>query len=175
MTSSGKTNGEAVVGLLELKQAVGSHFFVWSMLERNLKQALSELDVEGQEKPVHGISRSLDQWRQLHEAATHGNPEHLELIDEVLGVIRCGLDIRNRLAHGIYGMTAWGQTASSVYIKTELKGVRSKITFEALELNNNRLGYIGSHIGRLTNAAINHEASSVSNILADVRRRLRLD
>ncbi len=175
MTSSGKTNGEAVVGLRDLKQAVGSHFFVWSMLERNLKQALSELDVEGREKPVHGISRSLEQWRQLHEAATNGNPEHLELIDEVLAVIRSGLDMRNRIAHGIWGFDARGGTASDVFIRTELNGVRKKITFAELELTNNRLGYIGSHIDRLTSAAIINEASSASNILAEVRQRLRSD
>ncbi|WP_170324978.1 hypothetical protein [Ruegeria arenilitoris] len=172
-TENTVTHENTVISLRDLKEAVGTHFFVWSMLERRMKQVLCELDADGTSQPVHGVSRTLDRWRQLHKAVTPSNPEHLEFVDEVFAIMADGLIMRNRIAHGISGFNAEGRTASNVFIRTELNGKVHEITYEALESTNNLLGYIASHLDRISSAVLNQKASGAANIYADVRNSLR--
>ncbi|WP_170603739.1 hypothetical protein [Ruegeria arenilitoris] len=110
-------NMKTQVTMDDIRGAVGSHFLVWSRVEREMKQALSEI---ANVKPPHTISQVLDAW---YAEVTNSQA------DEVKEVIDRALEMRNRLAHGV---VAYGVPG----IHTELNGEEKHFTYHDLTTTN---------------------------------------
>ncbi len=157
-----------ILGLDDLKTAVGSHFFVWSFLERQLAQSLGCLERQNTTQAVYGISRVLERWKKLHGEVAGENTSNADFVEELFVTMSEGLEIRNRIAHGITGFNAEGGTASNVFIQTALNGKSREISYEDLTLTNERLNYIASHMDRVTRAVLHLDSTASENIRSEI-------
>ncbi len=157
-----------VVGLDDLKAAVGSHFFVWSFLERQLAQSLGYLERQSKTQAVYGISRILERWKKVHGEIAGENTSNAAFIEELFVTMSEGLEIRNRIAHGITGFNAEGGTASTVFIQTALNGKPREISYEDLTLTNERLNLVASHMDRITSVVLHLDSTKSQNIRSDI-------
>ncbi|MCE8511933.1 hypothetical protein KBY22_04475 [Ruegeria pomeroyi] len=156
------------LGLRDLHEAVGAHFFMWSYLEEELRQSITQLEDAAGHQPTHGILRSLDRWQDLHKTIARHKPMHMDVIDEIHRQVAGGLHIRNRLAHGISGFRVNNGARTSVVIFTMMNDIQVNLTLAEIEATTERLGRIASFFDRVTYAALASCTTQMQNIYDEI-------
>lgn len=159
-----------VVTVGDIKQAVGALILLWSAVERELADAIGELDQDDRNGKPHGIGRSIERWKSLHDGLEIDRTEHGEVVRMVHQVLSRALRIRNGFCHGALGLTANPHgSAQAACIRIELNGRSETIGYSDLTSCIEQLGGMTSHIGRLTYAATQHDRPGMSDLYSDIR------
>ncbi|WP_417733491.1 hypothetical protein [Roseovarius sp.] len=160
------------IDLVELKGAVGSHFFVWSQFEVALAEAVSELETESSFQKTRGIAQTIKRWKQLQDGVSHPNPAHAAFIEELFSIMLEGLDIRNKIAHGTVSWSVEGDVTEA-YIGADLGGEKKTIAYTTLTSMNEQLMTLRSHLSRVTSITLEPERWRHSDLYTEVRTILR--
>ena len=172
MTSKQQTIRPA--GISELKEAIGSMFFVWARVESALQEAITALEPQEKGAKTQGISRSIKRFRSLHLGAAEGRDTHIDLVNLVVEILSDALEDRNLIAHGLCG---WHRSRvdnpAETRIMAELDNCKKVISLEELLTNTERLNSIASQMDRITYAALHPEEVGIRNIYSDISRQLR--
>ena len=112
------------VTIHQMKELIGSFFFVWTELERALA---------GSEQRRKGLLALINDWGTRERDAT-ARETHAILSDDLVRILNEALEIRNRIAHGLVGWRAdpSGRTQDAAFF-TELNGMRRDISHADLE------------------------------------------
>ena len=165
--------GTAKVSLSEIRESVGFVFFVWSRLERALREAVHEMDASVPKRTGRGIAQTLDLWHELHMNALPQNTLHSEFIQELLALFTEGLEIRNRLAHGIIGWSVAGGDKNDAYISTLMNDKEVIIHLAELRSITDQMGSVFNHLDRLTSFALKPDRWKHSDLHAEIRNLLQ--
>ncbi len=156
----------------DLRECVGHLFFVWSQLERALRTAITEFDKDTPAKNMHGLTQTLALWKHHHLSALPHNTEHAAFIEEVFEVLSNGVDIRNRLAHGIQNYGLSGCDKKDAYITTTLNEKSETNYLTELRSLIDQLGKLSSNLSRISNFTKDPSRWDHINFYADVRNSL---
>lgn len=159
------------INLVDLKAAVGSHFFVWSQLEAALREAVEELETACTPQKVRGIAQTIKRWKLLQDGFQNPNSAHSSFVNELFLTMSEGLDIRNKIAHGIVGWSVMSST-NDAHITTELAGEETTIPYEKLTSMNEQLMVLRSHLSRVTSITLEPERWKYSDLYTEVRNML---
>lgn len=164
---------EVSVNHTDLKADVGNIFFVWSNLETALDKALIDLTQGDQQDDLHGIARKVERWALLHRTAIPENPPHHQFVKYIRDVLCDGLEIRNRLAHGIRGWSLGYYNDTEAGITTELNEQSVFISLKKLRSTTDQLNYLAMHLDRITSIALCPEDWKHSDLYTEVKDALR--
>lgn len=166
--------GTEKVSISEIRESVGILFFVWSGLERALSDAVNDLDDSSAPiRATRGIAQTLALWKELHISNLPQNTLHSELIQELFALFSEGLEIRNRLAHGINGWQVGSGDGSDAYISTLLNEKEVTIRLAELRSITLRLGSMSSQLSRITSFALNPNKCTHSVLHSEIRDLLQ--
>jgi hypothetical protein len=142
------------VSFVEMKASVGSILFLWSSIERELTKRIEQLDDGKSRNGAHALAQKIARWESLQAAVCEERLEHRELLNEVRDRLMKALELRNRLAHGLVGVTAdpFGRDGDA-HLETELNGEKRKHAHSDLELVMRILSHMVWAIGGLSDAA----------------------
>jgi hypothetical protein len=157
----------SAVDLRDLKEEVGSLFFLWSFVESTLAEARKE-----QCGVADGsIRATLDAWA-AHEAALSQRPVHIALVKFVQSELSEAIAIRNGFAHALVGWKARlhaDHPEARYVIRTN--GTIRELTHSELKAWNGYIGRLATGLDRLTGAG-RHRDPEATDIYPDVRRLL---
>lgn len=165
--------GTAKVSIHDLRESVGQLFFVWSRLERDLREAVADLDARTSKQLTRTIAQTLKLWKKLHLLTLPHNLPHKEFIHELFVLISQGLEFRNRLAHGINGMGVIGGEGNGAYISTVMNDTEVMIQLSELRIITNQLGYLSFQLGRISHFALNPDKWKNSVLHSEIRDGLQ--
>ena len=143
------------------------------MLERSLKKAASDLQHGTTLTAPQQVGQMLDLWKTLHINASEGRTKHQLFIQQMHAILSDGLIVRNRLAHGITGYGLADHAQSDAYVLTTLNGRDRRIKVQELQTITDNLGYLASHLGRITSFTTEPEKWKHSDLHSEIRDHLR--
>ena len=158
------------VSFLEMKASVGSILFLWSSVERELAKCIEYLDDGSTKNGTHTVAQKITRWEGLQSAACAERPEHQALLREVRVHLTETLEIRNRIAHGLIGLTAdpFGHHGDA-RLETELNGEKRSLSHTELEQSMRVLSHLIWAIGSLSEAAIQKDLRRAEKTYAGIR------
>ncbi|MBW0159488.1 hypothetical protein [Sedimentimonas flavescens] len=158
------------ISIEEMKASVGSILFLWSSVERELAKRIIELGGGALRSDAHTISQKITRWESLQTDACAARPEHQALLRDVRGRLTMSLDIRNRIAHGLIGITAdpFGDQGDA-HLMTELNGETRKHTHSDLEHVMRVLAHMVSAISALSRAAKEQDSREAERSYRGIR------
>jgi hypothetical protein len=158
------------VSFLEMKASVGSILFLWSSIERELAKRIEYLDDGSTKNGAHSVTQKIIRWEGLQSAACAERPEHQALLREVRERLTQALEIRNRIAHGLIGITAdpFGHHGDA-RLETELNGEKRSLPHAELEHSMRVLSHLIWAIGSLSEAAIQKDLGRAEKTYAGIR------
>jgi len=122
------------VSAQDIKAAVGSMLFLWSDLERALRDALRTELFADRPEPVHQISRVLDLWSGRVGAAGPDRPLQREVCGRLRDLLGQALRVRNMICHGLVGYSAEDRGRSrEAHLVVELGGERRDLGWGELQ------------------------------------------
>jgi hypothetical protein len=142
------------VSFVEMKASVSSILFLWSSIERELTKRIEQLDDGKSRNGTHTLAQKIARWESLQAAVCEERLEHRELLNEVRDRLVMALELRNRIAHGLVGITAdpFGNRGDA-HLETELNGEKRKHAHSDLEQVMRILSHMVWAIGGLSDAA----------------------
>jgi len=161
------------VSLKEVAASVGSIFIVWSQLERALRKAVSDVQLCEPKRSPHGIAQTLNLWKELNIDASQEHYAHHRFLEELNSVLSEGLEIRNRLAHGITGWSVASGDGNDAHITTLMYDQEITIQFTELRATISQLGYIASHMDRITSFTLHPAKWKHLDLHAEIREALQ--
>jgi hypothetical protein len=159
-------------GHLELRQAVGDLFFVWSDTEQAIRKQIKILETTASDTIIQGISGSIKHLKKLHYDVAQGRMKHILLMDEVVQFLSEALADRNLIAHGIRGWRG-NIDHEAATLLLELDQKRKELSLASLRSTTERLSIISFQLGRLTYAAMQPDKAGIDNIYAEIGEGLR--
>lgn len=158
------------VSFVEMKASVGSILFLWSSIERELAKRIETLGSGANKNGAHTIAQKIARWESLQAAVSVDRPEHHALLQEIRERLNGALEIRNRIAHGVIGITAdpFGYRGDA-HLETELNGEKRKHTYPELEQSMRILSHLVWAIGSLSEAALHKDPRKAENVYAGIR------
>ncbi|SMY08417.1 hypothetical protein [Flavimaricola marinus] len=144
----------------QMKGTIGSLVYLWSEIEREIEISLERLSGEETQKPVHGISRSLEAWSQTVKPKDNLRPLQAELSDRLVALLRESLVIRNLVCHGLIGISAQFHACEpEAHLKVKLGDDALDLTWQQLQEMFDWMSRAGFLIIGLTNAALEVDAA----------------
>ena len=136
----------------QAKGAVGSLLFLWSKIERTVRQELAAMHGGTLPKSAHGLASVLNAWEARLVEASEARPLQASLAFEIRARLQRPLEIRNGVCHGLLAISAEfdGRPAG---IEWDLNGSRESITWEELQEIFAWLSKAPRAIGMLSRAA----------------------
>ena len=159
-------------GHLELREAVGDLFFVWSATEQAIRNQIEVLDPTSDTAKIQGISRSINHLKKLHYDVAQGRVNHLLAIDEVIQFLSDALADRNLIAHGIRGWHGNIDHDAAILL-LELDERQKELSLASLRSTNDKLSIVAFQLSRLTYAATHPDKPGIDNIYDDIVGRIR--
>lgn len=158
------------VSFVEMKAGVGSILFLWSSIEREIARRIEELDSGANKNGSYTIAQKIAHWESLQTAVCAERPEHQALLKEVRDRLAMGLNLRNRIAHGLIGITAdpFGHHGDA-HLETELNGKKHKHTHSELEQVMRILSHMVWAIGSLTDATMQKDPRKAESAYVGIR------
>ena len=168
MMSAGEQTEPA--SFLEMKASVGSILFLWSSVERELAKRIENLEDGSTKNDAYTVTQKITRWEGLQRTACAERPEHQALLREVRERLTQALEIRNRIAHGLIGITAdpFGQHGDA-RLETELNGKKRILPKTELEHSMSVLSHLIWAIGSLSEAALQKDLRRAENTYAGIR------
>ena len=107
----------------------------------------------------------------MQSAVSIERPEHQKLLQEVRERLIRALDTRNRVAHGLIGITAdpFGYDRNA-HLETELNGEKRRHTHVELEQTMRILSHMVWAIGSLSEAALQKDTSKAERAYVGIRQ-----
>ncbi len=164
MTNQPNSN---LVEYVQLKEEVGSLFFLWAEVERTLADARGVQDG----KIKRNLRATVEAWAKHEERATDRQSHHAT-VRHVRNEMLAAIDVRNRFAHRLVGARAHlhPDHAEACYI-TRLNGESLELTYRELKAWNTYLACMDTSIRRLTGAAKRREIE-ITDMYHDIRNLL---
>lgn len=158
-------------GHLELRQAVGDLFFVWSDVEQAIRIQIEALETKSDSVNIQGIWRSIKHLEKLHYNVAQGRGKHTQVIDQVVKFLSDALADRNLIAHGIRG---WHGNINheAAFLRLELGQKHKELSLASLRSTTEKLSIIAFQLGGLTYAVTHADKSGIDNIYDDIGKRL---
>lgn len=158
------------VSFVEMKAMVGSIIFLWSSIERELAKRIETPENGTNKNGAHTVAQKIARWKSLQAAVGAKRPEHQSLLQEVRERLNRALDIRNRVAHGLIGITAdpFGHHGDA-HLETELNGETRRHTHPELEQTMRILSHMVSAIGSLSEAEMQKDLCKAENAYVGIR------
>jgi hypothetical protein len=88
-------------GYFALKSGIGSLFLCFAQVERSLKAEITARSLE----PPWGLKAQITAWAALDAATPGTHSEHDALVRIWTDALLAALDVRNRIAHGLIGIS----------------------------------------------------------------------
>jgi hypothetical protein len=158
------------VTFVEMEASVGSILFLWSSIEREITKRVEELD-DGQSRTrAHTLAQKIARWESLQASVCTERPEHQDLLMEVRTRLMMALELRNRISHGLIGITAdpFGNRGDA-HLETELNGEKRKHARSDLEHVMRILSHMAWAIGSLSDAARQTDPREAENAYVGIR------
>ena len=116
----------------QMQSALGSLLFLWSTIERTLRNELAAMHGGTLPKSAHGLASILNAWEAKLVEARMTRPLQAALASEIRARLQRPLEIRNGVCHGLLGISAKfdGRPAG---IEWDLNGKRESITCDELQ------------------------------------------
>lgn len=159
-------------GHLELREAVGDLFFVWSKAEQAIKNQIKVLDPTSDITKIQRISNLIKYLKKLHYDIAQGRVDHLLATDEVVQFLSDALADRNLIAHGIRGWHGNIDHDAAILL-LELDERQKELSLGSLRSTNDKLSIVASQLSGLTYAATHPDKPGIDNIYDDIVRRIR--
>ncbi len=158
------------VSFVEMKASIGSILFLWSSIERELAKRIETLENGTNKNGAHTFAQKIARWENLQAEVSAERPEHQSLLQEVRERLNRALDIRNRVAHGLIGITAdpFGHHGDA-HLETELNGEKRRHTHPELEQTMRILSHMVWAIGSLSEAAVQKDLRKAENAYVGIR------
>lgn len=158
------------VSFLEMKASVGSILFLWSSVERELAKRIEYLDDGSTKNGAHTVAQKITRWEGLQSAACAERQEHQALLREVRKRLTQALEIRNRIAHGLIGITAdpFGHHGDA-RLETEFNGAKHSLPHAELEHSMRVLSHLIWAIGSLSEAAMQKDLQKAEKTYEGIR------
>ena len=96
------------VTFVEMKASVGSILFLWSSIEREITKRVEELGDGKSRNGAHTLAQKIARWESLQASICAERSEHQDLLKEVRVRLMMALELRNRISHGLIGITRRG-------------------------------------------------------------------
>jgi hypothetical protein len=156
-----------LVEYAQLKEEVGSLFFLWAQVERTLADARRVQDG----KIKSNLRATVEAWAKHEERATDRQSHHAT-VRHVRNEMLAAIEVRNRFAHGFVGGTArlHPDHPEAFYI-TRLNDEVLKLTFRELKAWNTYVARLDASVWRLTGAAKRREIE-VADMYHDIHNLL---
>lgn len=159
-------------GHLELREAVGDLFFVWSAVEKAIRNQIEVLDPKLDTAKIQGIRKSIKHLKKLHCDVAQGRENHLLAIDEVIQFLSDALADRNLIAHGIRGWHGNIDHDAAILL-LELDERQKELSLGSLRSTNDKLSIVATQLSGLTYAATHPDKPGIDNIYNDIVERIR--
>lgn len=158
------------VTFVEMKASVGSILFLWSSIEREITKRVEELDDGTSRNGAHTLAQKIARWESLQASICAERAEHQDLVKEVRIRLMMALELRNRISHGLIGITAdpFGNRGDA-HLETELNGEKRKHTHSDLEHVMRILSHMVWAIGSLSDAARQKDPRKAENAYVGIR------
>ena len=158
------------VSFVEMKASVGSLLFLWSSIEREITKRIEQLDDGKSRIAPHTLAQKIARWESLQATVCDERPEHRELLTEVRARLVMALELRNRITHGLVGITAdpFGNRGDA-HLETELNGEKRQHAHSDLEHVMRILSHMVSAIGALSDAAKQKDPRKAENAYVGIR------
>lgn len=158
------------ISFVEMKANVGSLLFLWSSIEREITKRIEKLDDGASRTVPHTLTQKIARWESLQAAICDERPEHRELLTEVRSRLVMALELRNRVTHGLVGITAdpFGNRGDA-HLETELNGETRKHTHSDLEHVMRILSHMVWAIGALSDAAMQKDPRKAESAYVGIR------
>lgn len=158
------------ISFMEMKASVGSLLFLWSSIEREITKRIEQLDDGKSRFALHTLAQKIARWESLQAAVCDERPEHRELLTEVRARLVMALELRNRITHGLVGITAdpFGNRGDA-HLETELNGEKRKHAHSDIEHVMRILSHMVSAIGALSDAAKQKDPRKAENAYGGIR------
>ncbi len=158
------------VSFVEMKASVGSVLFLWSSIEREITKRIEELDDGKSRNGAHTLAQKIARWESLQAAVCAERPEHRDLLLEVRARLLMALELRNRITHGLIGITAdpFGHHGDA-HLETELNGEKRKHAHSDLEHVMRILSHVVWAIGGLSDAARQKDPRKAESVYVGIR------
>ncbi len=158
------------VSFVEMKASIGSILFLWSSIEREIAKRIEQLDDGKTRNGAHTLAQKIARWESLQATVCVGRPEHQELLKEVCARLLMALELRNRITHGLIGITAdpFGHHGDA-HLETELNGETRKHTHSDLENVMRSLSHMVWAIGSLSDATKQTDPRKAENAYVGIR------
>jgi hypothetical protein len=164
---------KSTYGHLELREAVGDLFFVWSDAEQAIRNQIKVLDPTSDTARIQGISRWINHLKKLHHDVAQGRVNHILAIDEVVQFLSDALEDRNLIAHGIRGWHGNIDHDAAILV-LELDQRNKELSLASLRSTTRKLSFVAFQLSRLTFAALHPDKPDIDNIYEDIGKRLRI-
>lgn len=160
-----------LVSLDDIYAAVGRFICLWSEVERELREAIQELE-PGAEAP-NMIGPSLGKWRELHDALSGHDPVHRDLVAGLHRLLKCDLDLRNAICHRRFGWRAKTHPdAEDASLTVDLGTEDVRLPLAELARRTERVGKSVTQIWRLTHVAQHPTGPNVAEVRKEIREFL---
>ena len=158
------------VTFVEMKASVGSILFLWSSIEREITKRVEELGDGKSRNGAHTLAQKIARWESLQASVCAERPEHQDLLKEMRTRLMMALELRNRISHGLIGITAdpFGNRGDA-HLETELNGEKRKHTHSDLEHVMRILSHMVWAIGSLSDAARQKDPKKAENDYVGIR------
>lgn len=158
------------VSFVEMKANVGSLLLLWSSIEREITRRIEQLDDGTSRIAPHTLAQKIVRWESLQAAVCDERAAHRELLTEVRARLVMALELRNRVTHGLVGITAdpFGNRGDA-YLETELNGETRKHAHSDLEQVMRILSHMVWAIGALSDAAKQKDPRKVESAYVGIR------
>ena len=158
------------VSFVEMKASVGSILFLWSSIEREITRRIVQLDDGKSRNGAHTLAQKIARWESQQAMVCAERPEHRELLAAVRTRLRMALELRNRIAHGLVGITAdpFGNRGDA-HLETELNGEKRKHAHSDLEHVMRVLSQLVWAIGGLSDATLQKDPRKAESTYVAIR------
>jgi len=176
-TSNAPLIGEKFIGIGDIYSSIGSLIIQWSSVEKALKKSIDGLRREGMpEIKTHGISQTLNRWKELQFQVTGERPEHKEIVDAVHSKLAEALEIRNRICHGAVALkTNATMDEDAAHIVTQLNGQERILSLAELKSNIQFLYKTWVRMRDITNLATQRNRAELNDDCVRLRIQFGLD
>ena len=154
------------VTFVEMKASVGSILFLWSSIEREITKRVEELDDGKSRNGAHTLAQKIARWENLQASICAERPEHQDLLKEVRTRLMMALELRNRITHGLVGITA---NRGDAHLETELNGEKRKHAHSDLEHVMRILSHMVWAIGSLSDATRQKDPRKAESAYVGIR------
>jgi hypothetical protein len=116
------------------------------------------------------LAQKIARWESLQALICAERAEHQDLLKEVRTRLMMALELRNRISHGLIGITAdpFGNRGDA-HLETELNGEKRKHTHSDLEHVMRILSHMVWAIGSLSDAAGQKDPKKAENAYVGIR------